>query len=169
MEYCLLVIDMQKGIFGLKQPIYDKDSLIGNVRLALGYAREKGVNVIFSRHENATFLKRGTEGCEIVNGLETQADLVIMKKHADVFNGTGLDDILKKEGISSVIIAGLISNGCVRAACLSALNKGYKVILLGDAHSTFYKDAAKIVERINREMEEAGARIADANELYALL
>lgn len=49
------------------------------------------------------------------------------------------------------------------------MDRGYGAVLLSDAHSTFYKDAAKIIGFINREMERAGVRIIEANELYALL
>ena len=122
--------------------------------------------MIFSRHENNTFLKRETEGCQIIDELEImQGDTVIEKKHPDIFMGTGLDEILLKNRISSVMIAGLISNGCIQAACLSALNKHYQVILIGDAHSTIYTNAEKIIEKVNCQMEKAGACICPAEEL----
>jgi nicotinamidase-related amidase len=77
--------------------------------------------------------------------------------------------LLKSEGITGMIIAGLLSNGCVRAACMSAIDHGYDAILLSDAHSTFYKEAAKRIRLINREMEEAGVHMMETNELYTLL
>lgn len=170
MKHCLLVVDMQKGIFELKQPVYDKVNIVRNVKLAAEYAREKGIKVFYSRHENSTFLKRGTDGCEIIDDLKThEDDIVIAKKHPDIFKDSEFDEVLKREGISSIIIMGLISNGCVRAACLSAMQRDYNVILLSDAYSTFSKDAEKIIGRTNREMEEAGVRIMKANELNALL
>jgi nicotinamidase-related amidase len=56
-KYCLLVVDMQKGIFGLKQPVYEGGNLIKNVKEAVRSARNFGIKVIFSRHGNDTFLQ----------------------------------------------------------------------------------------------------------------
>jgi nicotinamidase-related amidase len=161
MKYCLVIVDMQKGIFELKQPVCGAESLVQNISRAVRFAREKGIAVAFSRHENNSFLKCGTAGHDIIDALEAcEGDSIIPKKHPDVFADTRLDDILKTEGIGGLIVTGLISNGCVKDACLSALKRGYEVILLSNAHSTFYSGGNKIVEAVNREMEKAGARVA---------
>ncbi len=166
MKHCLIVIDMQTGIFGLKQPVFKKDELIRNVKTALRLARDNGVGIIFTRHENNTFLKPGTEAYQIVNDLGVlPGDTVIAKKHPGVFQGTDLDNLLKRDHIESVILLGLISNGCVKDACLSALQKQYSVILVKDAHSTFYKNAEKMIDSVNSQMETAGAFIVPADEL----
>ena len=166
MKYCLLIIDVQKGIFALKQPVYNAESIIQNIDMAVRFAREKGIRVVFSRHENNSFLKSGTEGHAIVDALKVcEGDSLIPKRHPDAFADTGLDDMLKTEGVTDLIITGLISNGCVKDTCLSALKKGYNVILPGDAHSTFYSNGKKVVEGVNRDMEKAGARVVPVEEL----
>ena len=119
---------MQNGVFSLKRPVYRKNALIENVRKTIRFAREHGIPVVFSLHENDTFLRAGTAGHRL-------------------------------------IVAGVISNGYVRRACQSALEKGYSVTLVKDAHSTFYGNAEKAVGRVNREMESAGARVVPAEEL----
>ena len=169
MKVCLLVVDMQKGIFGLKQPVYDAENLIRNVNKAICFAREQGIRVIFTQHENGSFLKSGTAGHGIVGEIKVcNGDVLIAKKHPDAFLDTGLDGMLKAQGITGLIVAGLISNGCVKDACLSALEKGYVVILPSDAHSTFYSGGKKIVETVNRDMDSAGARVAPVEELPRL-
>jgi len=169
MQYALLIIDMQNGIFELKQPVWDAESLIGNVNQAIRYARGAGIRVIFSQHENRSFLKPGTEAHRIAGSIElNKDDAIISKKHPDVFKETGLDDMLKTEGIQGLIVAGLISNGCVRDACLSAKQKGYEALLLSDAHSTFYSNAKKVVETVNREMEQAGVRLGTVEQMGVL-
>jgi nicotinamidase-related amidase len=157
MTYALLVIDVQKAIFEMKQPVFATDELISNIKSAVSIARTNGIRMIFSQHENKSFLQKGTRGYEIVDDLGIrESDIVLPKKHPDIFLDTGLDDMLKEQGVETVIIAGLISNGCVKEACLSALKKGYSVCLLSGAHSTFYKNAKNIIEETNREMEAAG-------------
>jgi nicotinamidase-related amidase len=169
MKCALLVIDVQKAIFEMKQPVYAQTDFIKNIKLAVSYSRANGIKIIFSLHENKSFLKKGTEGHEIVDDINVlKDDIILAKKHPNVFLETGLNSILKEEGIDTVIIAGLISNGCVKEACLSALKHGYGVCLLSDAHSTFYKNGKKIVEDINREMAAAGICVKPVEQLPTL-
>lgn len=157
MKYALLVIDVQKAIFEMKQPVYAQDEIIQNIKSVVNAAREMGMRIIFSQHENKSFLSQGTAGHRIVEAIDVhESDIVLAKTHPDIFLDTGLDDRLKKEGIDTVIVAGLISNGCVKDACISAQNHGYGVFLLSDAHSTFYKNGKKIIEDVNRELAAAG-------------
>ena len=163
MKYALLVIDVQKAIFEMKQPVYAESDFINNIKLAVSLARENGIRIIFSLHENKSFLKKGTQGHQIIDEINVlEDDIILTKKHPNVFLDTGLDDILKGEGIDTVIVAGLISNGCVKDACLSSLKHGYGVCLLSDAHSTFYKSG---IEDINGEMEAAGVRVEPVERL----
>ncbi len=169
MKCALLVIDVQKAIFEKKQPVYTQNHFVQNVISAVGFARQNGIKIIFTQHENKSFLMKGTHGYHIIDDIEVQeSDMILEKKHPNIFLNTGLDDILKEAGIQSVIIAGLISNGCVRDACLTAHKHGYEVVLLSDAHSTFYKDGIKIIEDINCEMEAAGVVVRPVAQLPKL-
>lgn len=166
MKQCLIVIDMQNGVFSLKRPVHRKDALVENVLKTIRFAREHSIPVVFSLHENGTFLRAGTAEYQLIGALSVrEEETIIRKSQPDVFAGTNLDEALRRRGISSVIVAGVISNGCVRRACQSALERGYSVTLVKDAHSTFYNNADKVIGRVNREMESAGARVVPAEEL----
>ena len=166
MKYALLVIDVQRAIFAMKQPVYSSDDLIRNLKSAIRIAHANGIRVVFSRHENGTFLVKGTQGHEIIGEMDVRkSDIMIEKRRPDVFDGTSLDAVLKEDGIGTLIVAGLISNGCVREACVSALKRGYEVCLLQDAHSTFYKNAERIIEQVNREMEAKGVRLMTVDQI----
>ena len=168
MKQALIVIDMQNGVFSLKRPVYRKDALAASVKKAVRFARNNGMPVMFSLHENDTFLRRGTEGHRLIDALEARAgDLAVHKSQPDIFVDTDLDAVLRRRGIAALIVTGVISNGCVRRACQSALEKGYSVTLVKDAHSTFYANAATIVERINLEMKRAGVRLVSVDALCA--
>lgn len=170
MTCALLVMDMQKAIFALKKPVFAADGLIQSVNAAICAARAGGIQIVFTRHENKSFLIKGTPGWQIADGIDVrESDAVIEKKHPDVFADTGLDGLLQEEGVDTLIIAGLVSNGCVKAACLSAIKRGYGVYLLSDAHSTFYKNAEKIIADTNREMEAAGVRLITVGEMAAIV
>ena len=166
MNRCLLVIDMQNGVFSLQRPVYRKDALVEHVQEAVRFARDQGIPVIFSLHENDTFLKAGSEGHRMIGALRTEnGDVLLRKSKPDIFDGTKLDELLRQRGISSLLVAGVISNGCVRRACETALAKGYAVTLIEDAHSTFYAGAEKVIARVNRDMAQAGARLLSADRL----
>ncbi|HPJ02809.1 MAG TPA: isochorismatase family protein [Candidatus Limiplasma sp.] len=166
MKQALLVIDMQHGVFMLKRQVFRKNTLLENVMKTIRLAKEKQIPVIFSLHQNDTFLREGSAGFQLEYPLQAaQEDSVIIKTNPDVFRDTEPLEILRERSISSLIITGIISNGCVRTACLSALNYGFTVTLVKDAHSTFYTNAEKLIGRINMEMQDAGVRIITAEDL----
>jgi nicotinamidase-related amidase len=56
------------------------------------------------------------------------------------FSGTNLDDILKKEEIDTVVIAGYMTQMCCDTTARQAFERGYRVEFLSDATGT--KDVA---------------------------
>lgn len=75
----------------------------------------------------------GTRGWQIVDELTPLPDEVVVKKHrASAFKGTDLDMILRSNGIESVAIVGLVTNGCVMAAANDSRLCEYYPILLRD-------------------------------------
>ena len=166
MKQCLLVIDMQNGVFALKRPVFQKEKLIKNIEKTIQLASKRGIQVIFSLHENDTFLKKGTNEYQLVAPLVAgESDWAIKKRRPNILDGSHVEEKLRKVGATSLIVAGLVSNGCVKAACLSAHQKGFKVTLIRDAHTTFYANAAKLVDCVNRDMEMAGVQVIPVNEL----
>jgi nicotinamidase-related amidase len=166
MKYCLIVIDMQKGIFSLKQRVENAPELMRNIQLALACARQHDIDIVFSQHANDTFLRPGSEGHALVDSLSVMpGDTVLAKTQPDILTGAGLAERLRERHITALIIAGLISNGCVQSACLSALAHGFDVVLLSDSHSTFYRQADKVVARVNGAMAAAGVRLLSTAEL----
>ncbi len=57
-------------------------------------------------------------------------DPVIVKREFDAFYQTGLNDLLKKRDIDTVLISGVYLQVCVRDTALSALKHKYRVFLL---------------------------------------
>lgn len=162
----LILVDVQKGIFTLKNPVHKSAELLDSLKRLTAWARENGVKLIYMQHENASFLKKGSEGWGIVDSLKPfKGDAVIAKRHPGVFTETGLSQTLTDGGIKTLLICGLITNGCVRDACLQALERGYDVALVTDAHSTYYKNAAKMVSQLHDEMAQKGVRLLSTDEL----
>jgi nicotinamidase-related amidase len=142
--------------------------LISNLIKITTSAKKNNIQVIYSQHENNTFLVRGSEDWEILDDIKpiTAIDKIIYKNHPSIFKDTNLMDLLKQTGTTRLYIAGLISNGCVMDTCLDGLKNNYDVVLISDAHSTFYKNAGKIIADINNQMASRGITLKKCSELW---
>ena len=84
--------------------------------------------------ESSSFVKGGW-GAEIVDVLTPKdGDIVIEgKRGLDAFASTNIDFILRSKGITTVVLAGFLTNCCVESTMRSAYERGYEVITLTDA------------------------------------
>ena len=62
-------------------------------------------------------------------------------------------------------MTGLVTHGCVKATCEGALALGYAVMLAADGHSSYSKDAARLIEDWNRKLGEMGAQVMPAAQI----
>lgn len=157
----LLLIDVQKGMFNKKIPAYKGREVIDNINTLIEKAHAAGVPVFVIQHEGATILAHGSEDWQLHPDLRYAPEDVLVPKHKpDSFQGTSLEDHLKSRGITKVVAAGFVTHGCVKATCLGAKSRGYQVVLANDAHSSYSKDAADLIEKIGAELAEAGVELA---------
>jgi nicotinamidase-related amidase len=162
----LLVIDVQRGIFEKSTPVYRAEELLSNIGILADRAREAGAPVFYVQHSDKLGLKRGSKEWELHPRLAPlPADSIVHKLRPNAFDGTGLDGILKSKNVGRVVVAGLVSHGCVKATCLGAKKLGYEVILASDAHSSYSKDAVKHFEETNERLESEKVKLARTNEV----
>ena len=104
-------------------------------------ARAAGAQVVWLRDEHddrsdPEFRKRivhclkGTWGTQIVDALRTEPDDIIMPK--STYNGffrTSLHETLQRLGITTLVVAGVVTNICVRSTCHDAFFLGYNVLV----------------------------------------
>ena len=76
-----------------------------------------------------------------------------------------MQDQLKSKGISRVVATGFVTHGCVKATCLGAKSRGYQVVLANDAHSSYSKDAADLIEKVGAALAEAGVELAPTSQI----
>ena len=162
----LLIIDVQQALFTRPVPIYRAEQLLANINALTVRARAAGAAAVYVQHGNASFLAEGTQGWQLHPALQPEpGDLRIGKRHGSAFEDTPLGAELAARGVRRVAAAGLVPHGCVRATCLDALRLGYAVTLASDAHSSYSKDAAALVEEWNGRLAEAGAQVQPAAEI----
>lgn len=156
--YALLVIDVQQGLFERPTPIYEAKSLLSNLHTLIKHSRQQGALVVFVQHDNDNLLRKESPAWQLHHSLQPQPeDVHIYKQHGSAFEETNLGAELSSRGIRQLVICGLVTHGCVKAGSLDALKQGYQVILIADAHSSYSKDAAKLIKQWNAKIEQAGA------------
>lgn len=129
----LLVIDVQVGVVA---GAWDRDRIVGNIALAVQRAREAAVPVIWVQHHDGE-LVRDSAPWQWVPELDPGAtELCIHKSYNSAFEGTELLAALDHLAVGRVFLAGAATNWCIRATAYAALERGFDVTLLSDAHTT---------------------------------
>lgn len=162
----LLVIDVQKGLFEKSTPIYKADQLLGNINSLIERARHEGAPVIFIQHASPKILEEGSEGWQLHPQMQPfEGEPIVRKTHGNAFENTTLQAELEKRNVAKLILTGLVTHGCVKATCLGALEAGYSVLLVSDAHSSYSKDAAQMIEKWNSALCDQGAELMETREV----
>ncbi len=129
----MIVVDTQRGVVGNGA---EAERVVGKIMAAVTKARAAGVAVAWVQHEDDN-LVRGSDAWRLAEGLAAEeGDLFVAKRYNSSFEETGLDETLRERGIRTVILAGAATNWCIRATAYGALDRGYDLVLLSDAHTT---------------------------------
>ena len=70
-----------------------------------------------------------------------EGDLVVLKHQWGAFYETGLDLQLRRRGVSTIILGGLVTNFGVESTARDAYERGYAVVLAEDAMASFTPEA----------------------------
>ena len=162
----LLVIDVQQGLFKKSTPIYKAEELLEKIHSLVDLAHEHGVPVLYIQHSDSRTLVKGSQEWLLHPDLHPQrVDSIIHKQNGNAFEDTNLEELLKSKKVSSLIIMGLVTHGCVKATCLGARKLGYHVTLIKDGHSSYSKDAARLIEEWNQKLSGQGCDLKSASEI----
>lgn len=150
----LLIVDVQVGVMARA---WNASQVIANIGRAVDGAREQGVAVIWVQHESDD-LPRDSSAWQLVPELVPQAgERLIHKRFASSFEETALEDCLAEIGATHLVLAGAQTNWCIRATAYAALERGYDLTLLSDAHTT------ESIELDDGTRVEAAGIVADLN------
>ncbi len=72
----------------------------------------------------------------IVDPLGSLADTILEKTRYSAFEGTDLSERLMREGVDSVLIAGILTDLCCETTARDAFMKGFRVYFLADCTAT---------------------------------
>jgi nicotinamidase-related amidase len=165
-KVALLVIDVQKGLFEKSTPIYKSEELLQNITWLIDRAHGNGVPVFYIQHSDSRVLVKGTPEWQLHSLLRPlSVDQIIHKQHGNAFEKTILGESLQSRNITTLVITGLVTHGCVRATCIGAMQLGYKVILAKDAHSSYSKQAASLIDEWNQKLSEEKVELKSTSEI----
>lgn len=131
--------------------------IVPNLTRLIANARMRGVLIIYIQHTqlpNAVYLSpaviahklkrlgdesrldytlEGTWGHQIIDSIKPQQKELIVKKHrASAFVGTDLDLILRSLGKKTIIVTGVITEGCVESTARDGWLRDYYVVVVED-------------------------------------
>jgi nicotinamidase-related amidase len=150
----LVIVDVQVGVV---KEAWDAPRIIKNVSHAVERARAQGVPVMWVQHSDDE-LKYGSAEWQWVPELRPAAGELRVHKHFNSsFEETALEEALAKLGVSHIVLAGAATNWCIRATAYGALERGYDLTLIKDAHTT------KDIDLGDNKKIEASNLIIDLN------
>ena len=161
MSKALVVIDVQKAMFDLAP--YEGEAVVDRIASLIARARASGTPIFFVQHDGGPDdpFHAGRPGFPFHDKLTPQpGDDVAVKNHGSAFNRTGLDAKLKRAGVEKLVVCGMQSEYCVDAAVRGAVERGYRVVLVADGHSTVDSRVLTASDIIAHQNETLGGSYA---------
>jgi nicotinamidase-related amidase len=129
----LLVVDVQVGVM---DEAWDAPRIIKNVARTVERARDQGVPVLWIQHADQD-LAYGSPAWQWAPGLQpADGEALIHKQFNSAFEQTTLEEQLASLDATHIVLAGAATNWCIRATAYGALDRGYDLTLVKDAHTT---------------------------------
>ena len=179
----LLLMDFQPAILAA---IGDTDSLLARAQDALAWARSEQIRVVYVRvaftpedfeaiptHNKAfaavaanKLLADGSPETRIHDAFEVRDDdIVVRKTRFGAFSTTDLYARLHREGVDSLVVAGISTSGVVLSTLRQAADEDYRLYVLADATA----DPDPEVHRVLTEkVFPHQANVIDTAELWTL-
>jgi nicotinamidase-related amidase len=105
----------------------------------------------------------GTPSADTVPDLAPRpGELVVRKRGYDAFAGTPLDGVLRARNVTSLVVAGTMTDICVLATVIGAFHREYRVTVVEDGVSTLWPEIQRAALDI---IGRAYGRIATTKEI----
>ena len=146
-----MVIDVQRDVVA---NALDTSRVVGDINELVAKARTSGTPVIWVQHSD-DYLIKGSEGWEFVPELVPGSDEAhVYKTRANSFTNTDLAEQLERLGTKRLVITGAQTDYCVNATSNAAVDFGFDVTLVSDAHTTENTPTATAAELIAAKNEQ---------------
>lgn len=158
------------------------DVIAPNLKYLLPAARRAGVRVVHarlaSRHPDYVDIvpalrpyvraARARDGSPAVAPItevgDEPCDLSVVKSGSGAFGGTELDFLLRREGIDTILYAGVVTTACVLLSVAAGFDLGYRQYLVADCTGTLsardQEDAERLIGNYLAEIVTAADTVA---------
>lgn len=133
----LLVVDVQVGVM---RDSWDAPRIVKNVARAVERARAQGVPVVWVQHSSQELVSESLPWQWVAELAPAPGEALIPKRFESSFEQTALEAELARHGATHIVLAGAQTNWCIRATAYGALERGYDLTLINDAHTTASMD-----------------------------
>jgi len=129
----VLIVDTQVAVMA---NAFESERVLRQIEALVQRARAAGTPVLWVQHANDE-MPSGSDGWQLAPPLKPAGgEAVIHKRFNSSFADTSLEATLKAQGITRLVLAGAMTNWCIRATAFAALERGYDLALASDAHTT---------------------------------
>lgn len=149
----LVLIDLQQGIMALPSAPRPATEVLANGKILAERFRVVGAPVVLVTVGFAADFSDAAPGLvdqpaprpagglpvdwsRLADGLEQPGDLRIHKQQWGAFSGTGLDQMMRRRGIDTLVVAGIATNFGVESTVRHGWELGYSMVVPEDACST---------------------------------
>jgi nicotinamidase-related amidase len=129
----LLVVDVQVGVM---RNVWDSPRIIKNIGAAVEKARRSSVSIIWVQHSDGELVYNSPDWKLVPELSPAEGEIQIHKQFNSSFEQTQLEETLARLGVTHIVLAGAATNWCIRATAYGALDRGYDLTLIKDAHTT---------------------------------
>jgi ureidoacrylate peracid hydrolase len=173
------------GIPHLVKPYFDRcAAATGKIQELLQTARSLGVEVIHvviapytSDARECGMVSRllgyrppkGSRETDILDELTPLDDEIVLPKiTSSAFNSTPLDQILRNMEKDTLIVCGVVTNGCVETTVRDGRDFGYKIVMVSDACAAFtvegHENTLKHMSGTRGNVRDTASIVAELNE-----
>ncbi|GGF70266.1 putative isochorismatase family protein YddQ [Paenibacillus albidus] len=165
MGTALILVDIQNEYFpNGKMELSNPEKAAVNAAKILEWFRENNKDNIFHVQHIASnpalgFFLPDTEGVKINDSvLPLDHEDIILKNFPNSFLKTELENKLKENGVTKVVIVGMMTHMCIDATVRAAVDLGYDTTLIEDACATrdlAYQDKVVPAEQVHNAFVSA--------------
>ena len=166
MKPALVIVDMIKDNVGTEKHhrvAREAKEIIPLLKGFIDFSREEKIPVIYA---NDSFLKgdfifqgglaehalRGTEGVEVIDDIApADGDYVMEKLRFSAFFRTDLDQVLRRLGVDTVLVAGISTIWCVLLTAADAVANDFHTVILEDLTACHDKEVKRRLLDIYRK------------------
>ncbi|SCF04492.1 Nicotinamidase-related amidase [Micromonospora coriariae] len=121
----LLVIDMQDDMLSI---MHCPERTVATIASLSARARASGVPVVTIQQQQC--------GGVLPELTPQTGEPIVTKTTANAFLDTELDAMLRRLGVTEILVTGFATENCVETTARQALSHGYDLVLVADGHTT---------------------------------